>query len=97
VTISRWQRGAQKPQTAQLEKIVTLGHEYGLRGLTLARLQQSLQRDVDQYASIDPRITELNTLMLLEDETYRTAFFNVVFALHYLLRGALQAIRREKS
>jgi len=96
VTVSRWQRGAQTPQVAQLQKIVDLAHEYGLRGLTLARLQDSLKRDQTEWANIDPRITELNTLLLLEDETYRTGFFNLVFALHYLLRGAIQSIRRDR-
>ena len=87
VTISRWQTGRQRPQRAQLEKIVRLAQEYGMRGLTLKRLEQSLNRDVEQYASIDPRVLRLNTLLLPEDETFKEEFFEVVVGIYHILKG----------
>jgi transcriptional regulator with XRE-family HTH domain len=94
VTISRWQTGKQKPQKAQLEKIVALAHEYGLRGLTLARLEQSLNRSVEEYAGIDPRVLRLNTLLIAEDETFKEEFFEVVVAIFHLLKGVRRQGRR---
>ena len=91
ITVSRWQTGKQKPHQAQLKKIVALAHEYGMRGLTLAKLEQSLHRDVDQYATIDPRVLRLNTLLLVEDEEFKTKFFEVVIAIFHILKGASQS------
>jgi len=87
VTISRWQRGAQKPQRAQLERIVALAHEYGLHGLTLERLQRSLNLDIDEYASLDPRLRRLDILLSTEDETFRAEFHEAVIAVFYILKG----------
>jgi len=94
VTVSRWQTGKQKPQRMQLEKIVTLAHEYGLRGLTLARLEQSLNRSVEEYSGIDPRVIRLNTLLIAEDETFKEEFFEVVIAIFHLLKGVRRQGRR---
>ena len=90
VTISRWQLGKQKPQEGQLKKIVALAHQHGMRGLTLARLQQSLNMDISRYAAIDPRIERLNTLLLMHDETFKSAFFEVLFALYHLLNSVIR-------
>lgn len=94
VTVSRWQTGKQKPQRAQLEKIVALAHDYGLRGLTLARLEQSLNRTIDDYAGIDPRVLRLNTLLIAEDETFKEEFFEVVLAVFHILKGVRRQGRR---
>jgi transcriptional regulator with XRE-family HTH domain len=91
VTISRWQLGKQKPQEDQLKKIVALAHQHGLMGLTLARLQQSLNMDISRYAAIDPRVERLNTLLLTENEAFKTEFFEVVIGLYHLLKGVVRS------
>jgi hypothetical protein len=87
ITISRWQVGKQAPQKEHLKQIVELAHQYGMRGLTLARLEQSLHLDIEQFAGIDPRVVRLNTLLLPEDEAFKEEFFEVVIAVYHLLKG----------
>jgi hypothetical protein len=93
VTISRWQRGVQKPQQMQLEKIVMLAHQYGITSLTLTRLQQSLNYDVKAYSLLDPRLKRLDALLTNEDEAFRDEFYEVVIGLLHMLKG----VRRNRG
>lgn len=91
VTISRWQTGRQRPQASQLVEIARVAQEHGLRGITAARLGESLQRDVEAYGAFDPRIIRLNNLLLMESDDFKSRFFEIVMAVYHILRSGRQS------
>jgi transcriptional regulator with XRE-family HTH domain len=87
VTISRWQRGEQRPQREQLVKIVTLAQQFGLKNVTLESLRKSLAMESDEYLALDPRVRRLDILLSREDEDFKTEFFEVIYAVFHILKG----------
>ena len=87
VTISRWQRGEQRPQREQLVKIVMLAEQYGLKNVTLARLQQSLKLEADEYLALDARLRRIDDLLSREDENFKAEYYETMVAIYHLLRG----------
>jgi hypothetical protein len=91
VTVGRWQRGDQRPQKAQLEKIVALAGQYGMAGVTLERLQKSLSMDIEEYSSLDPRLRRLDALLNTEEESFKAGFYEIAIAIVYILRGVTRS------
>lgn len=88
VTISRWERDEQKPQREQLLKIVMLCQQYkGLENITLARLQQALQRSNEEYMDLDARLRRIDQLLAREDENFKQEYYEVMIAVYHLLKG----------
>lgn len=87
VTISRWQRGVQVPQREQLLKIVRLAEEYGLKNVTLRRLQQSLELETEEYLALDKRLRRIDELLVREDDDFKAEFYETMISIYHLLRG----------
>ena len=64
-----------------------LAHQYGITGVSLERLQKSLNIDIDEYTALDPGLRRLQILLGGEEEGFREGFYEAAVALYYLVKG----------
>lgn len=87
VTISRWENGTNRPQPELITRIVEVAQEHGLSGITVDRLNRSLNRAQEDYKGLDPGLRRIELLLSTEDQAFRDNFYEIAIALIKMLKG----------